>query len=244
MKKYIKSVNSIFASSMNRILSHLHTNNIATITAFVTSDDKRRPTTQHRPSYAKNMERNEDMTQHLKNGFTYVPDEDDIQISDYLGSGYHYPFSKVLGFYSETKDSVPSFERSFYVICPDNISFETFKSDMLHLTKHFEQQSVLIWSKDEETAYLYGTDDYKNYNLWKKFDTYSVNVIKQVKDIAWTQYNKDKLCFNSLSDTSDGSEIISCTEFPKTIKGWGGMSDAIGAARFRKELHRIYKEDY
>lgn len=244
MKKYIKTTDSVFASSMNRIVSHLPTNNIATITAFITSSDEKRPFTKSRPSYTENLNRNKDMKRFLRNGFTYEPDDDDIQISSYLGSGYHYPFSKVLGYYSETRDSVPSFERTFYVVCPDNVSFETFKNDMLHLTKHFEQQSVLIWSKDEEIAYLYGTDDYKNYSLWKVFNTYSINVIKQSKDIAWTQYNKDKLYFNNSAETLDGSIIISCTEFPKSIKGWGGMGDSIGAAHFREKLHNIYKEDY
>lgn len=206
MKKYIKSSAEIYASSMSRILSKAKTNHVATLTAFVTSDDFERPNTTSRQSKTQNKARNRRLS-------------DDLQ-------RLLYGFSRIRGQWAEGDEDIAE-EESYYVICPRTITYEHFEEDMLRLAKIYEQQAVVIWNYELQMGYLYYTDDYKTYKIVETF--HSLNVTSEIKEV-WSMYKRNKFVFASLDDVF---YVDSATEIGSI---GGGASAYYGRKMRRKEL--------
>ena len=137
MKRFSKSTEDIYSSSMSRILQHTKENNIATLTSFITSDDSDRPTKNKAQTKKQNRTSNRDLSSGLQKLL--------------------YGFSKISGYWDESgsgdKENA-SLEETYLIIAPGGQSFEIFEKTILALAKKYEQQGVLIWSCEEQKAYL------------------------------------------------------------------------------------------
>ena len=211
MKRYIKSTEEIYASSMRRLLSHLDTENVATITAFITSEDERHPTKSKLQTAKQNRAANLDLSQDL--------------------NALHYGFSKVDGYYKEQNNNAPVLERSYFVVCPVNVAYENFRKTLIALARKYEQESVLIWSKDEQKAYLYGTTDDIHYTEWATFTTFNID---KAKEEVWSEFKSHHFVFSS-----DDFVVGSATQL-RDGHFDGGPSSMLGAKHWREELLAEY----
>lgn len=180
--KVLEENEQLNESSINRILSHLQTNNIATITSYVTSDDDRRTVRKKKQSNNQNKKMNQKLAQDLKR----------------LG----YSFTRVDGEYTVRGYSEPFSEKSFFVICPDGYDLDQFTDDMKNLAKKYEQESVIVWSYVDHEAVLYGTDDFVRYVPWQKFNNFSMKTMK----IAWTKFKNHWFRFVNDGDDENTDE--------------------------------------
>ena len=214
MKVYTRSTADIYASSMSRIVQHTKDSNVATITAFITSDSDDRPTKKKMQSHKQNKAVNSQLSNDLQK----------------LG----YGFSKVTGYWDETKSGDPENavrEETFYVICPKVTPYEAFEQSIIALAKKYEQQAVVVWSCEQQKAKLIGTDDYENYDVWGTFSNFNVDVALSE---AWTQFKSHNFVFSS--DTVDfivesATELSNCANGPTSF---------IAAKHFRKLLLEEY----
>ena len=200
----------IYATTISRIEQHARNGYVATITAFITSDDEGRPYTKSQRSHKANQASNKELGRSLQK----------------LGYGY----SRVVGYWNESgynSGGEADREETYYVICPKSLTFETFTQDMIDLASDFEQQAVVVWNGKENVGYLYGTDDYTNYVVWDEFHTF--NVEGEINQ-AWSQY-KDR-AFTFASDDVEGEFYIqSATELTHYATGATPM---VCAAHYRK----------
>lgn len=185
MNNYIKSTEEIYASSMSRLLSHLDTENVATITAFVTSDDSRRSERPNKPSNKANKRANADLSNDLR--------------------GLKYGFTKVDGYYREEGLDEPILERSYYVICPKSIGYEKFAKSLIALARKYEQQSVLVWSYENQKATLYMTEDYSTYKAVETFNSFNVD---GAKDEAWSEFRTHSISFSNVNEEDVEAEYV------------------------------------
>lgn len=214
MKVYIKSVSDIYASSMSRIIQHTKDSNVATITAFITSDSDDRPTKKRMQSHNQNKVINSQLSRDLQK----------------LG----YGFSKVTGYWDETKSGDPNNavrEETFYVICPKVTPYDAFEKSIIALAKKYEQQAVVVWSYEKQEAKLLGTDDYQTYSVWDTFSNFNVDVALSE---AWTQFKNHNFVFSS--DVLDfvvdsATELTNCANGPTAF---------IAAKHFRELLLKEY----
>lgn len=162
----------LYESSMSRILSHLETNDVATITAFVTGDTEARPTTKKARSNNKNKAENKKLSKDLQK----------------VG----YSFTRVVGEYSQRDQDEPVSEISYFVICPKGYTNDMFTKDMINLARKYEQEAVVIWNHLEHEAVLYGTDDFVRYVPWETFDNFKID---DIESSVWTRHRSHKLTF-------------------------------------------------
>lgn len=200
----------IYATTISRIEQHARNGYVATITAFITSDNENRPYTRTQRSHKSNKSVNYELGRALQQ----------------LGYGY----SRIVGYWNESgynSGGEADREETYYVICPKSLTFETFTQDMIDLASDFEQQAVVVWNGKENVGYLYGTDDYTNYVVWDEFHTF--NVEGEINQ-AWSQY-KDR-AFTFANSTVDAEFYInSATELTNCASGATPM---VCAAHYRK----------
>ena len=106
----------ISESSLSRLLTHINDNekDFAMVTAF-----------RHKLSKAENRKRNKEMM----NKFI-KPNK--------IGA------TKVIGAFKEEGESEPSKEETFFLVRPDDLSPDKFKSAVLQMVKTYDQDSALI----------------------------------------------------------------------------------------------------
>lgn len=187
----------ILGSSYSRIMQHLDKNNVAMITAFRTSTGR---------TTKENKLANSELSSDLQR----------------LG----YGFTRVDGYYDEDRGkdgSVASKERTYYVICPDGISYDNFEKSLIALAKKYEQQSVLVWSVEAQKATLFGTDDYITYTVW---DTYSDFDTDQAEAVAWTAFHGHELSFSNKVIESSTSWTVA-SKYPNELRASAHYRDIL-----------------
>lgn len=146
---------------------------IGCITSFVTSNNSDRADRPTAQSHKKNKSANKQLSKALQS--------------------YGFGFSRVSGAYKEeNSDSVAS-EETYFVICPKDMSFDDFTDTLLKLARKFEQESIVVWNGPEKKGYLLGTEDFRKYQTWAKFSSFSIN---KIRDVAWTEYKRHWFAFN------------------------------------------------
>lgn len=185
MKRMIKSTESVLASSMSRIVEHLESDNIATLTSFITGNDERREENKKSLTNNENKKRNKELSKDLKS--------------------FGYSFIQVDGAYKQVGQSDPVKETSYFIICPKGYSLDSFTKDMINLAKKYEQESVIVWSYEDKKARMYETTDFKIYNNSITFNDFGIN---KAQDIAWTQFKNNWFSFEDISECED---IYTCT---------------------------------
>ena len=170
---------NLLEASLNRIRQHLETDNIATITSYITGDDSRRIVQKKRMSGNANRAQLKKLASDLKN--------------------LRYSFIRVDGEYKQAGQDEPVDEVSFFVICPEGVALETFTKDMINLAKRYEQESVIVWDYSEKVATLYGTDDFKTYHVWTRFRNFKLN---DATAEVWTRFKGHWFTFTDSENES------------------------------------------
>lgn len=212
MYKYIKSnTEAIYAASISRIAEHINSRNLATITAFITSDDPDRPTKKQAQSRKQNRIDNQALGKAIQS------------------CGYGY--SHITGYWDEGKSGNPENavkEETYLVVCSPTTPYEEFEKDIIALAKKYEQQAVVVWDYADHKATLWGSTDYQNYEIWDTFNNFNVDAVLSE---AWSQVKNHTFVF---SDTQDTYYIESATEL---TTGAEGPTSCRAAKYYRKRLH-------
>lgn len=155
-------------SNLNRILSHMSDKDIAMITAFRTD-----------PELGLTKRQNQKRNKKL---------EDKLNKMGYRG------YTKVVGYWNETpedKNSKAVAEES-YVVLNVGSSFSDFVEDMVLLCldvddNDFDQQAVMVWSHEEQKAYLYDNTG----ELISTFNDFSIDTMSK----GWTNIKGHNITF-------------------------------------------------
>lgn len=188
---------NICESSLNRLLSWIENNDIATITAFRSTltnvtdktfmDDNE---VGHEFSKQENRERNRGLKAKLLT----------------LGYGVtniHGSWIEGLG----GGDSVEVAEESFFVVNLNND--ESFFDNLFKLSEYFNQDSFLYKQKGDDTAYLVGTNNSDFPGYGKKVPTGTLTTLpskfmSRIKNAAFAFVDKDKwIVKDKKSDMTD-----------------------------------------
>lgn len=166
-------------SNLNRIMQHMQSKDIATITAFRTDSDVGF-------SKAHNRERNKKL-------------ESKLNAMGYKG------FIKIVGYWNERPDDVKSepIAEESYVVLNTGSNFIDFAYDMIMCCQDiegngFDQQAVMVWSHEDQKAYLYDKDG----NTLATFNNFNIDNVNQ----AWSQIKGHKLTFVEESINEDYSD--------------------------------------
>lgn len=150
-------------SNINRIMSHMKDKDIAMLTAFRTD-----------PKFGLSKKQNRERNKNLENKLSSM--------------GYR-GFTKIVGYYNETpedKDSVAEAEES-YIVLNTGSSYDDFTADMISLSKDFNQQSIVIWSHENQKAYLLDNQG----NVLQTFNDFSIDNISK----GWSNIKGHNITF-------------------------------------------------
>ena len=181
MELPIMSESTVFlemgSKSAGIIWNKLSNKDLATITSFITNEDPNRPDAKTELSIEENRARN----RRLMN---------DLREKDYGPrpvTGMYVTQNTPAG-----SESGSDIEESYFVVRPDDISFEDFTNDMINLAKEYEQESVIVWNHIDKIAKMYRTQDYENYKVIDEFRAFAFDDIVQR---ARTAYGKHFFTF-------------------------------------------------
>ena len=142
-------------------------------------------------------------------------------------------------------------ERSYYVVCAQSLLLGTFEGDMFYLAKKYKPASMLIWTREEQEARLYGRADFENgaglqgteklgnddtsqgneairdYEKWATFDTFDVVAADAV---AWSKIRG----LDPARMASEEFHVTAIKELPERLTGWGGCSSMLAAKHYRE----------
>jgi hypothetical protein len=187
---------------------HLLTDNVAVITSFITSDSDDRPTKQKRKVKSQNKESNDALSRDLQR--------------------LAYGFNRVVGYYDENQQGNPTKEQSFFVICPKSVSYENFADTLIALARKYEQQSVVIWDCESQSAELWGTDDYVTYEKWNTYHSFNID---KITGDAWSKWKKYTIEFPSTKEIESATELSECGYGPAAM---------LAAKHYRERLLEEY----
>ena len=178
---------------MSKVYEHLNDHDVAMITSFITSSNDDRIINKEYLSHNQNRKNNKDLAKAIR----------DLK----------YSFIRIVGYYSEgdnEEGSEPVREESFFVINPEYRNYTVFTKDMVNLAKKFEQESVIVWNYNINTATCYETKDFKNYRATEGFKGFSID---KAREYAWTQFKKNWFEFGS--DGIETYRIYNVSEYWK-----------------------------
>lgn len=144
-------------------MSHMKDKDIAMLTAFRTD-----------PKFGLSKKQNRERNKNLENKLSSM--------------GYR-GFTKIVGYYNETpedKDSVVEAEES-YIVLNTGSSYADFTTDMVSLSKDFNQQSIVVWNHENQKAYLLDNQG----NALQTFNDFSIDTISK----GWSDIKGHNLTF-------------------------------------------------